>query len=47
MNNSNRPSEAFVLASWVALLVGILAFLLGLWNSDMILHEKGDYLAIL
>lgn len=47
MNNSNRPSEAFVLASWVALLVGILAFLLGLWNSDMVLHEKGYYLAIL
>ena len=47
MNNLNRPSEAFILASWVALLVGMSSFLIGLWNADMQLNEKGYYLTLL
>jgi len=44
MNNiSNRPTPAFVGASWAALFVGIGAYLVGLWNSDMQLNEKGYY----
>ncbi len=47
MNNINRPSEAFILASWIAFLVGISAFLVGLWNADMELNEKGYYFTLL
>lgn len=42
-----RPTGAFVGASWVALFVGFLAYLVGLWNSDMQLNEKGYYFAVL
>lgn len=41
------PSNAFIAASWVALLVGFLAFLIGLWNASMLLSEKGYFLAVL
>lgn len=42
-----RPSAAFVGASWGAMILGILAFLVGLWNAQMQLNEKGYYLTIL
>jgi uncharacterized membrane protein YiaA len=42
-----RPSAAFVGASWGAMIVGILAFLIGLWNAQMQLNEKGYYFTIL
>ena len=38
-----QPSPAFIGASWAALLVGITAFIIGLWNADMELNEKGYY----
>jgi uncharacterized membrane protein YiaA len=41
------PSAAFIAASWVALLIGITAFLIGLWNADMELNEKGYYFTVL
>ena len=41
------PSPAFVGASWAALLVGIIAFLVGLTNATMQLNEKGYYLTLL
>ena len=44
---SARPSPAFVGASWTAMIVGILAYLAGLWNASMQLNEKGYYLTIL
>lgn len=52
MNNqavsSNKPSTAFVGASWAALLLGVVAFMAGLWNaSSMQLNEKGYYFAVL
>ncbi|HEY6628013.1 MAG TPA: inner membrane protein YiaA [Acidimicrobiia bacterium] len=42
-----RPTTAFVGASWLALLVGMAAFLIGLSNATMDLNEKGYYFTIL
>ncbi len=41
------PSNAFIGASWAALLIGITAFLIGLWNAEMELNEKGYYFTVL
>jgi uncharacterized membrane protein YiaA len=42
-----RPTGAFVAASWAALVIGMLVYLGGLWRADMALNEKGYYLTIL
>ena len=42
-----KPSAAFIAASWVALGAGMLGFLVGLWRSEMLLNEKGYYFAVL
>jgi len=42
-----KPSNAFVAASWIALGVGMIGFMIGLWRSDMLLNEKGYYFAVL
>jgi uncharacterized membrane protein YiaA len=42
-----RPTGAFVGASWAALLVGGATYLIGLWNSDMQLNERGYYFTLL
>ena len=42
-----RPTGAFIGASWVALFVGAITFLVGLWNAKMLLNEKGYYFTIL
>jgi len=42
-----RPTGAFVGASWAALLIGSLTYLVGLWNSDMQLNERGYYFTVL
>ena len=44
---SSKPTAAFVAASWAALLVGAVAFAVGLWNAAMLLNEKGYYLTLL
>ncbi len=44
---NQKPSAAFVAASWLALFIGIIAFLIGLWNADMELNEKGYYFTVL
>lgn len=44
---NQQPSAAFVGASWFALLTGIVAFIIGLWNADMQLNEKGYYFTVL
>ena len=44
---ANKPTAAFIGASWVALLAGAGAYLFGLWNTDMQLNEKGYYLTLL
>jgi uncharacterized membrane protein YiaA len=47
MTTVQRPTAAFVGASWGALFIGAFAFLLGLWNAQMQLNEKGYYLSLL
>ena len=42
-----QPSAAFIGASWVAFFIGTIAFLIGLWNADMELNEKGYYFTVL
>src|SRR5215218_7452519 len=42
-----KPSSAFIGASWTALIIGISAFIIGLWNADMELNEKGYYFTVL
>ncbi len=44
---AQRPTGAFVGASWTALLVGAAVYLVGLWNAQMLLNEKGYYLTLL
>lgn len=41
------PSAAFIAASWTALLIGSVAFIIGLWNANMELNEKGYYFTVL
>lgn len=41
------PTGAFVGASWGALLVGVVSYLIGLYNAGMELNEKGYYFAVL
>ncbi|GHH55821.1 MULTISPECIES: inner membrane protein YiaA [Gammaproteobacteria] len=47
MQNVSRTSPAFIAASWVALLLGSVAYLVGLWNAQMQLNEKGYYFTLL
>jgi uncharacterized membrane protein YiaA len=42
-----KPSNAFIAASWGTLLTGISAYFIGLWNADMMLNEKGYYFTVL
>ncbi|HYC27272.1 MAG TPA: inner membrane protein YiaA, partial [Chitinophagaceae bacterium] len=42
-----KPSNAFIGASWVALLAGGISFCVGLWHADMWLCEKGYYFTVL
>ena len=42
-----KPTGAFVAASWAALFVGAIVYLVGLWNANMQLNEKGYYFTIL
>ncbi|OTG88421.1 inner membrane protein YiaA [Acinetobacter sp. ANC 3813] len=43
----NKPTPAFVAASWVALLAGGAAYCIGLFNANMMLNEKGYYLILI
>ncbi|EFI66650.1 YiaA/YiaB family protein [Lysinibacillus sp. HST-98] len=42
-----EPTAAFKGASWAALLVGVTAYFIGLFNATMQLNEKGYYIAVL
>ena len=44
---SGKPTIAFVVISWAVLGAGIISYLVGLWNSDMELNEKGYYFVVL
>ncbi|AXY72787.1 hypothetical protein D3H65_01845 [Paraflavitalea soli] len=45
--NPMQPSNAFIAASWIALLAGMIAYNIGLWNAQMELNEKGYYFTVL
>ncbi len=42
-----KPSNAFIAASWVALLAGMITYNAGLWNAQMPLYQKGYYFTLL
>ena len=42
-----QPSAAFIAASWSAFFIGTIAFIIGLWNAEMQLNEKGYYFTVL
>jgi len=44
---NQKPSNAFIAASWATLITGISAFIIGLWNAEMMLNEKGYYFTVL
>ncbi len=42
-----KPTAAFVGASWGVLFIGLVSYCIGLWNADMELNEKGYYFTII
>lgn len=44
---TQKTSNAFIAASWVALGTGMIGYLIGLWRAEMFLNEKGYYFTIL
>lgn len=44
---NQKPSHAFIGASWIALLAGVVSYNIGLWNASMLLNEKGYYFTVL
>ncbi|WP_432280172.1 inner membrane protein YiaA [Urechidicola vernalis] len=44
---NQKPTPAFIGASWIALLTGVTSYCIGLWNATMQLNEKGYYFTIL
>lgn len=42
-----KPTPAFIGASWAALGLGLISYCIGLWNSDMLLNEKGYYFTVI
>jgi len=47
VRKEGEPTGAFKGASWAALLLGVSAYLIGLFNAGMELNEKGYYFAVL
>lgn len=44
---NQKPTSAYIGASWLALLIGISSYCIGLWNVEMELNEKGYYFTVL
>jgi uncharacterized membrane protein YiaA len=44
---TQKTSNAFIAASWMALGTGMVGYLIGLWRAEMLLNEKGYYFTIL
>lgn len=42
-----RPTPAFIGASWLAMGIGLISYCIGLWNSNMMLNEKGYYFTVI
>ncbi len=47
INSLHKPSNAFISVSWLTLITGITAYMIGLYNADMMLNEKGYYFTVL
>lgn len=47
MTTTNKPTNAFIAASWVALGTGMIGYLIGLWRSGMKMNEKGYYFTVI
>lgn len=48
IEENNNPTSAFVGASWACLIIGLMGYLVGLWNAtSMLMNEKGYYFAVL
>lgn len=45
--SATKPTPAFIGASWIALLLGMSTYLIGLYNANMELNEKGYYFTLL
>lgn len=43
----NKPTGAYIIATWVVLFIGLGSFLLGIWQANILLSEKGFYLAVI
>lgn len=44
---NQKPTNAFIAASWIVLGTGIVGFITGLWRSEMMMSEKGYYFTVL
>lgn len=44
---SQKPTPAYIGATWGVVTIGLLSYCIGLWNASMELNEKGYYFAIL
>ncbi len=44
---NNKPTTAFIGASWLALVAGAVTYMIGLRNAEMALNEKGYYFTVL
>ena len=42
-----KPTSAFIGTAWIALGLGMFGYIVGLWNAEMMLNEKGYYFAVL
>ena len=42
-----KPSQALVGVSWLALGAGVIGYLVGLFRAEMLLNEKGYYFTVL
>lgn len=44
---NQKPTSAYIGATWGVVIIGLLSYCIGLWNASMELNEKGYYFAIL
>ena len=44
---NQKPTSAYIGASWGVLIIGLLSYCIGLWNANMELNEKGYYFTVL
>ena len=42
-----KPTSAYIGATWGVVIIGLLSYCIGLWNAAMELNEKGYYFSIL